>query len=228
MKPRFYSNIYWHFTGGPVSRDGSIVWHRFRCLQEVKENTQLRSPSEAMENLKNILNMKMLKATCTELISDNLETEPFCCVSDIPLEDLTFHRNYYGDYAIGFNSRKIHEHFHPVLYFEPHITKIIKKTKTNDMDDKHIETESKLLNILGIHKGNPLVNFLKLTHFDSDYEDSFYGEREWRCLDDYEFNAADVEAVIVPKEEVNDIHHYLMNEGYQNISVLSWDLIENI
>ncbi len=224
-KPRYYSNIYWHFTGGPVSKEGEVVWHGFRCLQEVKENTVLKTPDTAMENLKNILNTRTLKATCTELIADDMETEKFCCVCDIPLEDITLHKVYYGDYAIGFNAKRIHENFHPVLYFEPHLAKIV---KPEFLETSTATSEEKFLSALGIHKGNPLVNFLKLTHFDPDYEDSFYGEREWRCLKDFVFSYEDVEAIIVPKEEVNDINHYLAHLGYKNISVLSWDFVENI
>ncbi|MBB6451954.1 DNA-directed RNA polymerase subunit N (RpoN/RPB10) [Salirhabdus euzebyi] len=222
MKPRFYSNVYWHFTGGPVSKDGSIVWHHYRCLREVKKNSVLRDPKEAMENLKNIINTRVLKATTTEKILDKVETEKFCCVCDIPLKDLTFHRQYYGDYAVGFNSIKIHKNFHPVLYFEPLPTKIIKSNKL--LHSK----ETEVLDMLGINNHNPLINFLKITHFDVDYDDTFYGEREWRCLNHFYFDKEDVEAVIVPKNEVNIINNYLNHMGYNNISVLSWDLIENI
>ncbi|GAA0483674.1 hypothetical protein GCM10008986_06000 [Salinibacillus aidingensis] len=231
MKPRFYSNIYWHFTGGPVSKDGSEVWHHFRCLREVKENTTLRHPERAMGNLKNILQSKVLQATTTEKVLEKVETDEFCCVCDIPLKDLVFHRQYYGDYAIGFNARKIHENFHPVLYFEPYPTKMLKmqpKQVQREVKEKGTENQMDFLELLGINQNNPLVNFLKLTHFDSDYDDSFYGEREWRCLDDFSFTNEDVEAVIVPKDHVNEISEYLKGEGFLNISVLSWDLIENI
>lgn len=225
-KPRYYSNIYWHFTGGPVSKEGEVVWHHYRCLHEVKQNTVLKTPEEAMDNLKNILHTKTLKATCTELIYGETETEKFCCVCDIPLDDLTFHQEYYGDYAVGFNSNKIHKNFHPVLYFEPHLAKILNIEAS--MKDIQAESEEQLFEMIGIHKGNPLINFLKLTHFDPDYEDSFYGEREWRCLKDFHFDYGDVEAIIVPKQQVNEIIHYIKKLGYQNISVLSWDFIENI
>ncbi|MRG88369.1 abortive infection system antitoxin AbiGi family protein [Salinibacillus xinjiangensis] len=231
MKPRFYSNIYWHFTGGPVSKDGSVVWHNYRCLREVKENTFLRQPKEAMENLKNIIQTKVLQATSTEKVLESVITDKFCCVCDIPLKDLTFHRQYYGDYGIGFNSKKIHENFHPVLYFEPHPTKMMKtmpnqvRNVNKDISNENIQS---FLHKLGITKENPLVNFLKITHFDTDYDDTFYGEREWRCLENFRFVEQDVEAIIVPKSEVNDIQGFLKEHGYRNISVLSWDLIENI
>ncbi|SET77463.1 Putative abortive phage resistance protein AbiGi, antitoxin [Salinibacillus kushneri] len=230
MKPRFYSNIYWHFTGGPVSKDGSKVWHHYRCLREVKENTTLRHPEKAMENLKNIIQSKVLQATTTEKVLEAVETDEFCCVCDIPLKDLMFHRQYYGDYAVGFNAKKIHDNFHPVLYFEPYPTKMIKikPKQTQQLKTEGDENQINFLELLGINQSNPLVNFLKLTHFDSDYDDSFYGEREWRCLDDFHFTRRDVEAVIVPKDHVNDIGEFLNGEGFRNISVLSWDLIENI
>ncbi|MBM7572118.1 abortive infection system antitoxin AbiGi family protein [Aquibacillus albus] len=225
QKPRYYSNIYWHFTGGPVSRGNEIVWHNFTCLKDVKKNTKLRPHKEAMDNLKSIIHSNVLKATCTELISSNVETKKFCSVCDIPLVDLLYHRKYYGDYAIGFNANKIHENFHPVLYIDPTYTRI--NTSYYEMED-HTEDDIMLWNLIGLKKENPLLNFIKITNFSLEYDHSFYGEREWRCLDDFHFKDKEVEAIIVPKEEVEIINHFLKDNGYQNISVISWDLIENI
>ncbi|MRH42622.1 hypothetical protein GH741_07980 [Aquibacillus halophilus] len=229
-KPRYYSNIYWHFTGGPVSRDGGTVWHNYRALKEVEEHTELRSSKQAMGNLKNIIETQVLKATTTEKVAEEVETEKFCCVCDIPLSDLTYHRRYYGEYAIGFNSEKVHQNFHPVLYLDPfyarinHHNIIINPSRINIRDP----IEAKLWDLIGIKKENPLINFLKITNFASDYGGSFYGEREWRCLENFSFARDEVEAIIVPKKEVKDIYQHLNKSGYNNISVMSWDLIENV
>ncbi|MDC3416300.1 abortive infection system antitoxin AbiGi family protein [Aquibacillus salsiterrae] len=223
MKPRYYSNIYWHFTGGPTSKRNGIVWHHFTNLKDVKKNSELRKPKDAMNNLKSIIESNVLKATCTELISNKVETKKFCSVCDIPLVDLMYHKTYYGEYAIGFNAKQIHDHFHPVLYLDPSYTTITSSKEEDDSLDGH-----KLWDVIGIHKENPLLNFIKITNFALDYDHSFYGEREWRCLEDFNFKKNDVEAIIVPKEEVEEMNEYLVQNGYHNISVMSWNLIENI
>ncbi|WP_186577378.1 abortive infection system antitoxin AbiGi family protein [Aquibacillus kalidii] len=220
-KPRFYSNIYWHFTGGPSTKGRDVVWHGYKSLKDVKRNYDLRDPLKAMENLKTIISQKTLKATSTELVSEKVETKKFCCVCDIPLNDLIYHRKYYGDYAIGFASKEIHQHFHPVLYLDPYYDQL-NTSKSTVMDSK------KVWEVVGLHKENPLVNFIKITSFAKDYDHSFYGEREWRCLEDFHFETGNVEAIIVPKEEVEIIHNHLLKYGYHNISILSWDLINNI
>ncbi|MDL4839532.1 abortive infection system antitoxin AbiGi family protein [Aquibacillus rhizosphaerae] len=225
-KPRYYSNIYWHFTGGPVSNNNTSIWHHYRSLKDVKENSSLRDPKKALNNLKNIIKTKILKATTTELISESVETNEFCCVSDVPLKDLTYHRKYYGDYAIGFTSKKIHEYFHPVLYLDPFYASINNKELGFKKDQQG--SEPMLWELIGVKKENPLINFLKITSFSKNYDYSFYGEREWRCLDDFKFKEEDLEAIIVPKDRVEEIHHYLHSNGYHNISLLSWDLIENM
>ncbi|WP_226034860.1 abortive infection system antitoxin AbiGi family protein [Aquibacillus saliphilus] len=229
-KPGYYSNIYWHFTGGPVSKDGDIIWHNYRGLKEVRDHTKLRNPELAMDNLKNIIEKKVLKATTTEKVAEEVETEKFCCVCDIPLNDLTYHRGYYGDYAIGFNSKKVHENFHPVLYLDPYHAKINHQNIVIDPNSVvQSDNEDPLLwDLVGIKKENPLLNFLKLTNFASDYDGTFYGEREWRCLEDFFFNQEEVEAIIVPKEEIKQINRHLNKHGYNNVSIMSWELIENV
>ncbi|WP_138414677.1 abortive infection system antitoxin AbiGi family protein [Aquibacillus sediminis] len=228
-KPRYYSNIYWHFTGGPVSIGRDIIWHHYRCLKDVKNNTTLKQPQQAMENLQSIISSKVLKATCTEKISESIETEMFCSVCDIPLNDLVYHRQYYGDYAIGFNADIIHKHFHPVLYIDPYYASLNRPEIRSRLSETDGDRNKPMLwELIGIKKENPLLNFLKITSFASNYEQSFYGEREWRCLQDFAFNPSEVEAIIVPKQEVQAINYHLRASGYQNISVLSWDLIENV
>lgn len=223
-KPSYYSNIYWHFTGGPVSKNDKVVWHHYRCLKDVKNNSKLREPKDALNNLKSIINNQLLKATCTELIANSVETKEFCSVCDIPLNDLTYHRKYYGEYAIGFSADKIHKYFHPVLYLDPFYSKIINTGKEASRSDKEVS----LWELLGIQRENSLMNFVKITNFASDYDHSFYGEREWRCIEDFCFEKEEVEAIIVPKEHIEEINRYIKEKGYHNISVMSWDLIDNI
>ncbi|MCT2536402.1 abortive infection system antitoxin AbiGi family protein [Aquibacillus koreensis] len=228
LKPRYYSNIYWHFTGGPVSNNQTNIWHQSRSLRDVKVHSSLKTPKEALGNLENILSSKTLKATSTEYISEEVETKKFCCVCDIPLNDLIYHRMYYGDYAIGFRAKYIHAHFHPVLYIDPYYASLNNTHLHAQKDDRSNSNNSHLWELLGIKKENPLINFLKITSFSSEYDHSFYGEREWRCLDDYTFSEEEVEAIIVPKEEVESIQAHLRMKGFHNKSVLSWDLIENV
>ena len=84
MSQRYYSNIYWHFTGSPKGVDWSVA----RCPKDIISQDPVFNDLEAAKTLNLILDSRTLKATCTEKISEKLETKKFCCVTDIPLKDL--------------------------------------------------------------------------------------------------------------------------------------------
>jgi hypothetical protein len=87
--------------------------------------------SEAAETLKLIIDSCFLKATCTEKISEEKETDKFCCVTDVLLKDLPSHSPYYGKVAIGFKANSIHSHFVPVLYIPEQNLPAIEKLVPN-------------------------------------------------------------------------------------------------
>ena len=113
MKQRYFSNIYWHFTGSPRNID----WGRCRRPKDILLQGKPRDPDEALDVLFAILKSKKLIAKSIEKISERLYTQSFCCVTDIPLMDIELHARYYGKVAMGFKCSSVHMSFNPVLYF---------------------------------------------------------------------------------------------------------------
>jgi hypothetical protein len=76
---------------------------------------------------------------------------------------------------------------------------------------------------------NPFLNFIKITDFGTEPDETFYSEREWRCIGDYEFRAEDIEAVIAPAEKLPYLRQCLFDElGYpEDLTLLSWEFLEN-
>lgn len=72
-----------------------------------------------------------------------------------------------------------------------------------------------------------LMSYLKVTDFGINEEDSFYREREWRHINDFKFKNDDITAIVVPKEFISVVSRILEEYKYpNNISIISWDLIE--
>ena len=245
MSQRYYSNIYWHFTGSPEGVDWSIA----RCPKDITEQGAVLDDNRSADILGLILQSSMLKATCTEKISDELETEKFCCVTDIPLKDLPSHAPYYGKVAIGFKAQSIHPHFVPVLYIPqqnlPAMKRLVPNRTLQAMAGKFLGysggfQEQQAMKLLAQARHNPeevevvddeaiagfYSNFVKITDFDSDPENTYYREREWRGIGDFEFEYSDIEAIVAPKEVMSVIRDVLTNLGIEDISILSWEFIE--
>ncbi len=73
-----------------------------------------------------------------------------------------------------------------------------------------------------------LMNFVKVTAFDADPENTFYREREWRNIDDFTFSSDDVAAVVAPASLIGEIREHLDKEGYPpTISTVAWEFIEH-
>ncbi|SDH85819.1 abortive infection system antitoxin AbiGi family protein [Alteribacillus bidgolensis] len=200
---RYYSNIYWHFTGSPSDVD----WKKIKKPKELKDYPP-KTIKDTYETLETILLSKTLKATSAEKVSSTEETAPFCCVCDIPLKDLDYHMKYYGKIAIGFNHKAIHGNFNPVLYIDPEHMPYINHSVS-------LEDGSK-----------SLINLIKHTNFGVERGESFYGEREWRYIGDYRFNESDVEVIIVPKDFKDKLIHFLEQNHYDDTTVLTWELIQ--
>lgn len=245
MSQRYYSNIYWHFTGSPKG----VNWSIARCPKDITNQGAVLDDSEAASTLNLILDSKSLWATCTEKIAEGIETEKFCCVTDIPLKDLPSHSPYYGKVAIGFKAEAIHKHFVPVLYLPeqnlPVIEKLISNRQISEMISnllkssdgwseqqamklmptayKHMETTKEIdKNLIG----GFYSNFVKITNFDSDPQNTYYREREWRGIGNFDFNYTDIEAVVAPSSVLPVIKNKLENLGIKDINVLSWEFIE--
>jgi len=225
----YFSNIYWHFTGSPENLD----WNKIKMPKDILSNgVKIKSDNIAIKNLLEILDSKKLKATAIEKIENVYETERFCCVTDIPLKDLLLHKKYYGNVAIGFRPNSIHKLFNPVLYLNE---SFLYKVKLNVRHEyKKIEGEKSIFRLyveeekqINQEKLNKyFLNHVKFTVFSDKEDESFYQEREWRKLGDFNFEFSDVVALIFPKNEMKSVLDKLNKYSLDGISILSWEIIE--
>lgn len=243
---RYYSNIYWHFTGSP-----EIDWHKVTRPEDIVKFKEPLGDREAAGILTQILESHRLIASCTEQITEELQTLPFCSVTDIPLKDLISHSRYYGRVAIGFKAGSIHRSFVPVMYISREnrlfIEKVFEHPHLRDLAGRKTEPYPKPADWAdGVKSWTApgpgpqawevdssqiagfLMNFVKVTGYATKESDSFYREREWRHLGDYVFQPADVAAILVPGGLINELKETMDRQGYTtDISILSWEFVEN-
>jgi len=244
---RYYSNIYWHFTGSPKGID----WCKVGCPADITKQGPILDPAAAKDTLKLILKTQKLLGHCTERIVDDLETAKFCCVTDIPLKDLPSHSPYYGKVAIGFKAHAVHKSFLPVMYIPkesmPVIELLVPNRKLTEMAFGFLSYQGSfqeqqanklmsqaVLNKEVVQKPDSeamkgfLMNFVKITDFDTSPENTFYREREWRNIGDFNFTVEDVAAIVVPESLIAGTQAHLVEMGYpQSISIVAWEFIEN-
>lgn len=244
---RYYSNIYWHFTGSPKGID----WREVRCPADIAKQGPVLDPAAAVNTLKLILTSKKLLGSCTERIVKDLETTKFCCVTDIPLKDLPGHSPYYGRVAIGFKAKAVHKTFMPVMYVPkesmPFVETFMPNRKLTEMASDFLRYPSSFseqqfhkLASQAAHNKELVrepdaeamkgfwMNFVKVTDFDTSPEGTFYREREWRNLGDFSFEVEEVAAVVVPEALMSETQEHLDAEGYpRSISIVAWEFIEN-
>ena len=73
MNQRYFSNIYWHFTGSPKNVD----WSRCKCPKDILSQGKPQSPEVALQTLFQILKTKKLLAICSERITERIHTQKF-------------------------------------------------------------------------------------------------------------------------------------------------------
>ena len=243
---RYYSNIYWHFTGSPKGID----WREVRRPGDITKQGSVLNPVEAKDTLKLILTSKKLLGRCTERVIADLETAKFCCVTDIPLKDLPSHAPYYGKVAIGFKASAAHKSFLPVMYVPtesmPVVEMMVPNRKLAEMAYDFLRyqgsfQEQQAMKLMSQAAHNKevvrkpdaeamkgfLMNFVKVTDFDPSPENTFYREREWRNIGDFSFTADDVAAVVVPESLIGEVREHFNEEGYpSSISIVAWEFIE--
>lgn len=245
---RYYSNIYWHFTGSPKGID----WREVRRPADIERQGPILDAATATNTLKLILASRRLNAGCTEKVVTDMETTKFCCVTDIPFKDLPSHAPYYGKVAIGFKATAVHKTFLPVMYIPmqsmPIIEMMVPNRKLTEMAYDFLRYQGsfqqqqamKLLSQANAEaykevyrkpdaeamKGF-LMNFVKVTDFDTCPENTFYREREWRNLGDFGFDVEDIAAVVAPESYLGEIREHLDKEGYPaSINLISWEFVE--
>jgi len=241
----YNSNIYWHFTGSP---DG-VDWAALTMPKEIIKEKKPKSTEKAWCRLAQILASKKLLATAQEKLYGFRATEKFCCVTDIPMNNLHKHKEFYGDVAVGFRSEAIHREFNPVLYIpkvgiikaaivteegvetwtrsqmeaEGIDRETAKRSRCIPNDD---ESEFSMPYARVGYKENTklekhLLNYLKFTKHSCEPGESFYQEREWRCIGDFWFEYSDIAAIIVPKKLLGDACQKLNELGITEVSVFS-------
>lgn len=240
---RYYSQIYWHFTGSPEN----VPWSQVESPKDILEY-DLKSPKRALEIASQILEQGKLMATATteHKINETLyQSSPFCCVTDIPLKDLQIHSHYYGQVAIGFHSTSIHDTWFPVLYIPmkrlaafdlwvgyplqmahdllPHKERhnFHEGNMSVDVYDPH-----PFIHTADAHAVPEILSWVKFTEFSPKPGGSFYQEREWRHLGDFKFATSDVAALVVPPDLIREAKIMLENNDLSAVSVISWDIIE--
>ncbi|WP_257350851.1 abortive infection system antitoxin AbiGi family protein [Pseudalkalibacillus decolorationis] len=196
---RYYSRIYWHFTGSPKGNFSGAL-----CPDELLQKSHPKSDHDSVDLVQSIVESGVLKATGGDEVGI-YQTKAFCSTTDIPIKDLVDHSLYYGRAAIGFKANVIHDLFLPVLYLSSDHTK--RKEFVN--------------------RDHPLKDFIKLTDFQPEKGHTFYREREWRHIGDFHFKKKDIAAIVVPDPFLKKMRDVLEHKNYpEDISVLSWRLIE--
>jgi hypothetical protein len=249
MEQRYYSNVYWHFTGSPTDLSGHVLTKP----ADIHALGTLKTLDEATQVLLDILHTQKLRATSRESLSEDIHTDRFCCVTDIPLKDLPLHAINYGRVALGFRANVIHKQFAPVLYLSKDNLALKKKlipnkaitqqayehfysnsdwTQTHGYQIKRFsdaELTEPAQNLDPILHENPFLNFIKITDFGLKPEDTFYSEREWRFIGDFAFEVEDIEAVIAPAEKLPYLRQQIFNRlNYpETLSLFAWEFLEN-
>jgi hypothetical protein len=243
------SRIFWHFVGSPEKIDWSTV-------QKPKDITSKSGPKpnkKSWEILKAILESKKLVATCNEKLYGYRKTDKFCCVTDLQMKNLLSHREYYGNVAIGFRSENIYSNFTPVLYtpiknFLTHAIETreefeewtLSELKSMGMDEEIALRSGYEKTVDGKFRGSSLIidyaknsplekyvlNFVKGTKFSDEPGESFYQEKEWRKINDFNFENYDIAAVIIPKEYVSQTIELLNKLKIDKTSILTWEIID--
>jgi Putative abortive phage resistance protein AbiGi, antitoxin len=240
----YYSNIYWHFTGSPKGID----WTQINSPREIRQQGTPKTDAESIEIAKEIFKSRTLKAMCIERIAEDLKTQPFCCVTDIPIQNLQEHCQYYGNVAIGFDHKIIHKIFNPVFYvprsrFKSKLDTITKPNEVNygilgswryNKDGSQEMVRTPFVNaFLSLQTdtrelGSYIFNYFKITNFSNDPDETFYREREWRKLSDFHFEYSDIAAIITPTSYKHDFENLFEEQNINGINILNWDFLKII
>jgi len=182
---RFSTKVLWHFTGyGKSEADG------FNILKEIVLNKKLMvSKAPSMVILPN--GEKGWGHRCS-------------CMCDIPFKDLKIHTSRYGHSGIAFHKATAikYGHFNPVLYaHKDHFlfkqAEILLKSSVWKTSESNPEIDE-YLRIIGTYtKRSDLLKDVSIGQQDEDtnQNNNFYYEREWRSSLDWNFDIKDVAAL---------------------------------
>lgn len=220
---RFSTKVLWHFTGYNKTEEEA-----FSILKKIIVENTLNVSKEPFK-------IKM---------PSGKERNAFCssCMCDIPFKDLRIHTSRYGHYGIAFkkiNSIK-NGHFNPVFYIQHdhHLFKQAEKIldafdneETNIVLNNHalheylmiIGTYTKRSNLIReISIGDPVV--------DTEQNNNFYYEREWRSAYTWKFNARDLAAIMLPQKHLEEMKDFLNTnsslKSFNSLPLISFEMVE--
>ncbi len=240
----YYSNIYWHFTGSPKGVD----WHNISKPSDItKDGRRPKKDVKALDIAVKIIQSKKLIALSREKLDNQYFTDKFCCVTDIPIQNLKEHCKYYGNVALGFNSKKVHKEFNPVLYINrkslpkkinPTFFAIMAMSGNPYYIPKQFPMMAAMSNDYSTNRPIEIINkdivtkfianHIKITDFSINKEDTFYREREWRKTSDFVFEPKDIAAVIVPQKLLRNIYSQIKKNNLIYIPILTWELLDTL
>lgn len=219
---RFSTKVLWHFSG------------------------YNKSPNEAISIIKKIIEEQNLRIGNyhSELIMPSGTKRygyPCVCMCDIPFKDLRIHTIRYGRHGLAFNKKKaiINGQFNPVLYIhkghflfdyvEKYLINYIDElTKLNSVLSKNI---NEYMFIIGTYlKPSDLTAPITVgnARVDLEQNNNFYYEREWRSAYGWNFGKEDVEAIMVPKKDLDEMREFLEDKKMNNIPVITYEMIESL
>lgn len=199
--PVYHSNIFWHFCSRNKSEDQA-----FQTLCKILNERTLCVPDKTHLNDETLIDDQG-KPTSIWGVQR-------VCFADIPFAFLKHHIGHYGNVGLGFDREYlITRGAQPLIYVaqtpgkrEFHQwtassiinclykewNKLLKKMEshTSEKEHEHLKELTWRFEILR--------NYIK--QFAADDEHSAYYEREWRIINSFTFDLADVELVIVPKK----------------------------
>ena len=250
--PGTVSNILWHFTGGPK-------WDEAKECQ----GTEPKPDAEAYENLVSIIKSRTLNlgsyrerfhAAWAEQLGPGMggvESEPVCCLADIPAQHLGYHAYRYGKFAIGFHRESAVTHgFAPVLYSlsDAHAAALVwLALRTLDtLAESHAAEDllarspdwSELDVELAVKTAHSALKRLAplVKTFDKHEFSTVYCEREWRSTKAFSFNwKNDVAMIVLPQRGADGKDYYaqfhrhvlpkLPKRPHPRVPIVRWDLL---
>ncbi|MFH0935702.1 MAG: abortive infection system antitoxin AbiGi family protein [Candidatus Omnitrophota bacterium] len=218
---RFSTKVLWHFTGYD------------------------KSESKAYEILKLIVESKILKLADhpEPVIMDGGEHRwvyTYSCMCDIPFKDLRIHTVRYGKYGLAFNKEKAIKsgHFNPILYIhkDSRLFKLASQVlpEIDNLVLPQGELNRKVTRFLAL-----LGTFVKPSDLtapiivgnvqvDKEQNNNFYYEREWRSAFQWEFISSDLEAIMVPKRDFNNIKQLLDKNEFIDTPIIPYEMVEKL
>lgn len=220
---RFATKVLWHFTG------------------------YNKTPDKAFEILKAIIGNQTLKVSLDyQRIKMPSGQErigwPAACMCDIPFKDLRIHTCRYGQYGIAFkkNNAIIRGHFNPVFYIQ-HDFHLFKHSEAllNKFDNEHTNNAinnkelHEFLMLIGTYaKRSDLTRAISVTdvNIDTEQNNNFYYEREWRSAYEWKFQKDDVAAILVPNFHLEAMKQFINSDihlnSFNGVPLISHELVE--